>query len=166
MAMDDLDKANTDACRQYQAYYDSALCQHVGFKTPEPTAGQDVNDYRADCMNIFRRAFLPRSHELGRIRYHNLVDSNQMNTFNEFERQNIEACKVEAFNPRYVPPGEFRMIEKRNPYGQVSERVFIGQDSFVKQMNRPGRLVTAWGPRRDSTGRPVTQGPTFLRRAS
>jgi hypothetical protein len=110
MTATDINKANMDACRKFQAYYDEALCRHVGFKTPEPTVGQDVNDYRADCNNIFRKTFLPQTHALGKIKYHQLVDTNHMVTFNELEKQNIAACKVEAFNPSYVPAGELRMM--------------------------------------------------------
>jgi hypothetical protein len=78
----------------------------------------------------------------------------------------LTTARQEAFNPQYVPPGEFRMIAKRDPYGHETERVFIGPESFIKQLTRPGRRVVAWGPRRDHTGAPVSQGPTFLRRAS
>jgi hypothetical protein len=155
----DLNKANLDACRKYQAYYDEALCRHVGCQTPQPVAGQDVNKYRADCNNIFRKTFLPQTHSLGKIRYHHLVDHNQMVTFTELEKQNIAACRVEAFNPAYVTPGEFRMIIKRDPFGHETERVFIGPESFVKQMTRPGRRVVSF----NTPNGPVDAGGRFLR---
>jgi hypothetical protein len=80
-------------------------------------------------------------------------------SFRHVEKMMLADCNVEAHNPMHVPPGQFKMIERRNPYGQVSERVFIGQDCFVKQMGRPGRRVISF----NTTNGPVDAGGRFLR---
>jgi hypothetical protein len=73
-----LNQYNMDACRKYQAYYDEHLCRHVGFATPQPTADEEINHYRARCMNAFKRAFLPPVHDLYKIGYHALVRDDQI----------------------------------------------------------------------------------------
>jgi hypothetical protein len=162
--MADINKMNMDACRKYQAHYDEHLSRHVGFQTPQPSVGEHVNHYRARCMNAFARAFLPPIHDLYKIGYHKLmrdaVRDDNMVAFNNFEKMNIEACKVEAFNPNYVAPGEFRMISKRNQFGHETERVFIGPEHFVKQMGRPGRRVVTF----NTPQGPMTPGGQYIRR--
>jgi hypothetical protein len=83
-----------------------------------------------------------------------------MTMFNEFEKQNIAACRVEAFNPNYVEPGQFRMIEVRDAYGNVSERRFVGSEHFVKAMGRPGRRVVSF----NTSSGPMTPSGQFIGR--
>jgi hypothetical protein len=149
-----LEAKNLDACRRFQAYYDDSLCRHVGIRAPQPTAGEDINHFRARSLNLFKRIFLPPVHEY-HVGYHQLARADAT-AFNNFERSMLEACRVEAYNPAHVPPGELRMIEERNPYGQVTMRKFIGQEHFVKQMGRPGRRVIKFRQPVDWSGRALT----------
>ena len=71
-SMETLERANMDAAREYQSYYDEALCRRVGVKAPEPGAGQDVNDYRCEALRTFKRMFLPQNHELYQVQYRQL----------------------------------------------------------------------------------------------
>ena len=60
-----------------------------------------------------------------------------------FEEMLLPACKTEAFNPLTVPKGEIREVVKTDANG-LKVRHFIGQDSFVKFMGRPGRRVVSF----------------------
>ena len=60
------------------------------------------------------------------------------------EPQVLNAVIVEANNPNTVLPGEFRQIEERDDFGALLVRRFIGPESFVKQMGRPGRRVVSF----------------------
>jgi hypothetical protein len=63
---------------------------------------------------------------------------------------------TEANNPKNVPPGEIRKIERLDETGRVRCIDWIGQDSFVKQMMRPGRRVLSFTTDRgrfDANGR-------------
>jgi len=55
----------------------------------------------------------------------------------------LPACRTEAFNPLTVPRGEIREVVKTDVNG-LKVRNFIGQESFVKQMMRPGRRVVSF----------------------
>jgi hypothetical protein len=149
-----LEAENLDACRKFQAYYDETLCRHVGIHAPQPTAGEDVNHFRARSLNLFKRTFLPPVHDLY-IGYHALAKQSTV-AFNNFEKDCLAACKVEANNPAHVPLGELRKIEERDPYGQVRLVRFIGQESFVKQMGRAGRRVVKFRQPVDWSGRALT----------
>src|SRR5215471_15565889 len=53
-------------------------------------------------------------------------------------------ARVESpFNPLTVPKGEIREVVKTDVNG-LKVRHFIGQDSFVKFMGRPGRRVVSF----------------------
>jgi hypothetical protein len=66
MVMADIDKMNMDACRKYQAHYDEHLSRHVGFQTPQPSVGENVNHYRARCMKMIAKRD-PFGHETERV---------------------------------------------------------------------------------------------------
>jgi hypothetical protein len=84
-----------------------------------------------------KRTFLPQNHPLYEVQYRELkADALQV-----FEPQLLNACVVEANNPAHVEPGELRKIEELDDYGKVKIVRWIGQESFVKQMGRPGRRV-------------------------
>ena len=61
-----------------------------------------------------------------------------------FGPQLLEAAVKEANNPAHVPPGELRKIERLDETGRVRYIDWIGQDSFVKDMMRPGRRVVSF----------------------
>jgi hypothetical protein len=60
------------------------------------------------------------------------------------EPQLLQACVVEANNPVHVPTGELRKVEELDEFGKLKTIRWIGQESFVKAMGRPGRRVTSF----------------------
>ena len=125
-----------DASRKFQAYYDEVL-RKVGMRAPEPTLDQSVNDYRRETLRTLKRTFLPPVHELYQVQYRQL----KADALGVLEKQLLDACVVEANNPAHVPPGELRKVEEFDQYGQVKTINWIGGESFVKAMGRPGRRV-------------------------
>ena len=128
-----------DAARKFQAFYDETL-RKVGMRAPQPVLGQTVNTYRRETLRTLKRTFLPQNHELYRIQFRGLP----ADVLNPFEAQLLSAVVVEANNPIHVPVGELRKIEELDEYGKLKTIRWIGQESFVKQMGRPGRRVTSF----------------------
>jgi hypothetical protein len=161
--MSTLEKDNSEACRRFQEYYDTELCRHVGARAPQPTPGMDVNEYRGDACRQFKRTYLPQVHDLYKVNFRGLADptgetaesyKNNLKALGIFETQLLAACRTEAENPRNIPAGEIRQITRFDEYGQVKTIDHIGQESFVKQMMRPGRRVVACCTPVDDYGRP------------
>src|SRR5262249_4543008 len=128
-----------DAARKFQAFYDETL-RKVGMKAPQPVLGETLNHYRRETLRTLKRTFLPPAHDLYKVNYRGLkADALQV-----FEPQLLSACVTEANNPAHVPSGELRKIEKLDEFGKVKTIEFVGQESFVKQMTRPGRRVVSF----------------------
>src|SRR6516165_6848137 len=125
-----------DAARKFQAYYDEVL-RKVGMRAPQPVLGTTVNDYRRETLRNLKRTFLPQNHDLYQVQFRQLP----ADVLQVFEPQLLSAVVTEANNPAHVPPGELRKIEEMDEYGKVKTIKWIGQESFVKQMGRPGRRV-------------------------
>jgi hypothetical protein len=123
--------------RYYQRLYDDTL-QKVGQRAPAPILGQSVNDYRREQLRNMKKAWL-QNHSLYRVNMRGLPDE----IVPQFEAQVLEAVPIEAFNPLNVPKGEIREVVQIQPNGQKIHN-FVGQDSFVKFMNRPGRRVVGF----------------------
>jgi hypothetical protein len=123
----------------------------VGLRASPPTAGQSANHYLAEQCRFLKRQFLPQNHPLYKVNYRKIRDDSTI--LNGFVPQLLEAVVTEAFNPNNVEPGEFRKIERRDEYGQVKFVEFIGPESFVKQMGRPGRRVVSTCCPVDHSGR-------------
>jgi hypothetical protein len=128
-----------NASQKFQAYYDDTL-RKVGMRAPQPTLGQTVNDYRRETLRTLKRAFLPQAHDLYQVQYRQL----EADALQVFEPQLLSACVVEANNPAHVPPGELRKVEELDEYGKLKTIKWVGQESFVKQMMRPGRRVKSF----------------------
>lgn len=126
-----------DACRHFQAYYDDAL-RKVGARAPQPTLGVRVDDYRRETLRNLKRTFLPQNHSLYGVNCRGLPSD----ALGVFEPQILEAAVKEADNPAHVPAGEIRKIERLDETGRVQMIDWIGQQSFVRDMTRPGRRVT------------------------
>jgi hypothetical protein len=60
------------------------------------------------------------------------------------EPQLLSAAVTEANNPAHVPPGELGKIERLDEYGKLKCIDWIGKESFVKAMTRPGRRVLSF----------------------
>ena len=128
-----------NAARKFQAYYDETL-RKVGMRAPQPTLGQTVNNYRRETLRTLKRTFLPEVHELYKVQFRGLP----ADILNPFEAQLLNAVVVEANNPIHVPPGELRKVEELDEFGKLKTIRWIGQESFVKQMMRPGRRVKSF----------------------
>jgi len=128
-----------DAARKFQEFYDNTL-RKVGMRAPQPVLGTTVNDYRRETLRTLKRTFLPQNHELYRIQFRGLP----ANVLNPFEAQLLNAVVVEANNPAHVPPGELRKIEELDEYGKLKTIRWVGRESFVKEMGRPGRRVKSF----------------------
>jgi hypothetical protein len=128
-----------DASRKFQEFYDNTL-RRVGMRAPEPTLGQSVNDYRRKVLLMAKKTFLPRSHELRQFS----LDDVKPDALGVLEPQFLQAFVKEANNPQNVPEGELRKIERLDEYGKVKTIDWIGRESFVRAMTRPGRRVTSF----------------------
>jgi|SRR6516164_8957631 len=128
-----------DAARKFQAFYDETL-RKVGMRAPQPVLGETVNHYRRETLRTIKRTFLPQNHPLYQVQMRGL----RSDALQALEPQVLQACVVEANNPAHVPPGELRKIEEYDQYGKVRMINWIGQESFVKQMMRPGRRVKSF----------------------
>jgi hypothetical protein len=140
-----------DASRQFQAYYDETL-RRVGTRAPAPVLGQSVNDYRRETLRQLKRTFLPPAHDLYQVQYRSL----RPDALQALEPQLLTAVVAEANNPAHVKPGELKKIEELDETGALRMIRFVGQESFVKQMMRPGRRVLSFTTDRgrfDASGR-------------
>jgi hypothetical protein len=140
-----------DASRKFQAYYDESL-RNVGVRVPAPLLNQTCNDYRRETLRNLKRTFLPQNHDLYQVQYRKLPSD----ALSIFEPQLLKACVDEANNPAHVPPGEIRKIERLDETGRVRCIDWVGQESFVKQLMRPGRKVLSFTTDRgrfDASGR-------------
>jgi hypothetical protein len=140
------------AARQFQEYYDSTLRQ-VGTRAPAPSLGVSVNDYRRETLRTLKHTFLPPAHDLFKVQYRAL----KADALDALEPQLLKAVVTEAVNPAHVPVGQLKKIERFDEYGKVKCIDFIGQESFVKQMGRPGRKVVRFLAPADGAGRAIRE---------
>jgi hypothetical protein len=128
-----------DAARRFQEFYDQTL-RRVGMRAPEPVLGQTCNDYRRETLRNLKRTFLPPAHDLYQVQFRQL----KADALGIFEPQLLTACVTEANNPVHVPLGELRKVEELDEFGKLKTIKWIGQESFVKAMGRPGRRVKSF----------------------
>jgi hypothetical protein len=127
-----------EASRRWQEHYQKEV-EEIGLNIPSPTLGQSTNDYRRETMRLLKKTFIPPTHDLYKVNMRGLP----ADVLSEFEEMLLPACRTEAFNPLTVPRGEIREVVKTDANG-LKVRHFIGQESFVKQMMRPGRRVISF----------------------
>jgi hypothetical protein len=85
------------------------------------------------------KRLLPDDHELRNIQVRRMP----ADALEVFDPQLCRACRQEAYNPNTVPPGEFRIVPELDSNG-LKINTFVGPESFVKQMTRPGRRVLSF----------------------
>jgi hypothetical protein len=68
------------------------------------------------------------------------------------EPQVYAACKQSASRPDSVAPGEMREVVRINPQNGHKEIHFLGPESFVREMGRPGRKVVSFMHRYNTSG--------------
>jgi hypothetical protein len=143
-----------DAARKYQAFYDEKL-RDIGLKAPQPTLGETVNHYRREVLRTIKRTFLPQSHQYYKVQMRNLPPD----ALQGFEPLVLKAAVEEANNPQNVPVGELRKIERFDETGRTRCIDWIGRESFVRAMGRPGRKVVSF----NTPQGPVSASGMFLR---
>jgi hypothetical protein len=117
------------------------LLRKVGRRAPEPTLGQSELDYRKETCRMMKRAFLPQNHKLYQVNWRGIKSDSVLNAL---EPDLLSAVLVEAWNPAHVSQGQLLQRDIVDDTGRVKERRSIGQESFVKQMGRPGRRVVSF----------------------
>jgi hypothetical protein len=127
-----------DASRKWQEFYQREV-EDIGLNIPPPTLGQTTNSYRREMMRLLKKTFIPATHDLYQVQMRGLP----ADALPVIEQALLPACKTEAFNPATVPLGEIREVVMTDASG-LKIRNFIGQESFVKQMMRPGRRVVSF----------------------
>jgi hypothetical protein len=133
-----LENEHFAGCRRWQEHYQNAVASIDG-RIPAPVFGQSVNEYRTEVLRLLKRTFLPQNHDLYRINYRGL--KNDSAALAALEPQLLREVVVQANNPANVPRGELREIKEFDRTGTLMSSRFIGQESFVKAMTRPGRRV-------------------------
>jgi hypothetical protein len=127
-----------DAARKFQAYFDDAL-REVGLRAPAPVLGETVNRYRREVLRTIKKTFL-QNHKFGAINCRGIP----ADILPGIEPQILQAAVTEANNPQNVPVGEIRAINRLDETGRVRCIDFVGRESFVKAMGRPGRKVVSF----------------------
>jgi hypothetical protein len=135
-----------ESARVFQARADAAF-EPWGFRAPQPLIGQDPQDYRRELCIMAKRQ-LPYGHKL---RIKNLKKLPR-DVFEVYEPEIYDACREAASRPDSVAPGEIRQIVKHNPTTGHREVHYIGGESFVKDMGRPGRRVVSFMHRYNTSG--------------
>src|SRR6516162_2839678 len=125
---------------KYREYYNKELSD-IGFEAPTPKADQTGGNYRRTTLQHFADRFLPQLHEFAKMNYLEMP----YDVLKIFEPQVLKACVKEYQNPNNVPLGELRAIPKRDLLTNTVQAIdFIGRESFVKAMGRPGRRVVSF----------------------
>jgi hypothetical protein len=124
-----------------------------GMRAPAPTLGCDPDTYRRDLL-IKAKKLIPGSNELRHVQVRQLPRE----ALSAFEDQIYPAARATAYSADSVPAGEMRKVEEKDSNGMTMIR-WIGQESFVKAMGRPGRRVLGFrfpdGTFRNTNGRVV-----------
>jgi hypothetical protein len=142
------------AARKYQEYFDNAL-RDVGMRAPQPTLGQTQNDYIRETLRTLKRTFLPQNHRYYKINMRGLP----ADVLQNYVPMVLNAAVAAANDPSHLAPGEIRAINRLDETGRVRYIDFIGQESFVRAMTRPGRKVVSF----NTPSGPVGANGMFLR---
>ena len=140
------------SARLFQERYERAL-EPWNRRAPSPVLGQSVDSYRRETLVQMKR-LLPDDHELRNIQVRRMPSD----ALDVFDGQLCQACRQEAYNPNTVAPGDFRIVPEVDSNGMKMNR-FVGPESFVKQMGRPGRRVVSF----NTSNGPMDASGRFLR---
>jgi hypothetical protein len=95
------------------------------------------------------RDHLPSSHPL----HITGIDRHMpMDVVETWERQIYPACRATGLSNDSVPPGQMREVETRDPRNGQRIINFLGKESFVKAMGRPGRQVISFMHKFNTSG--------------
>jgi hypothetical protein len=143
--------------KDYQARADSVFAEW-GFRAPQPTLDCNPEDYRRDLC-VMAKKQLPYSNDrpspdhtatfrdLRKLKLWSMSPE----VFAAFEPQIYDACAKAVARNDTVPPGEMRMVRRKDPQTGQEMILFYGQRSFVADLGRPGRRVIKF---RTSDGAP------------
>jgi hypothetical protein len=129
-------KYQQDAIRSDQERFDRALAK-IGERARAPILGESRNDYRREQLREIKRRHLA-NHELYKVNMRGLPDGPALDNV---ERMVCDAAVSEYWNPRNVPLGEIQERKRFDDFGRLQSIDWLGQESFVKFMGRPGRRV-------------------------
>ena len=113
-----------------------AVYQGFGQRAPRPLEGEELLSYRKRLA----RQLKAHSPNWKNTKFGKLDDE----TFSTIETQVYADATTAASNPVDLNPGELRMVTKIDPTTGLRTNVFYGNESFVKQMGRPGRRVASF----------------------
>ena len=131
-------KYQQDAIRSDQERFDQALVK-IGERAPAPVLGQTRTEYRQETLRAIKKRHLT-NHDLYKVNMRGLTGQ----ALDNIEPMVLQAAVDEYWNPRNVPLGEIHERKRMDENGRVRCIEFLGQESFVKFMGRPGRRVTGW----------------------
>jgi hypothetical protein len=135
----DQQRHRQNALRTHQSRYDEVLRQ-VGRRAREPVLGESELDYRREVCRDMKMAFLPQNHPLYKVNWRGL----RADALGALEPDLLKAVPVEAFNPLNFEPGQLVPREVVDEYGKTKVIKWVGRESFVKAMGRPGRKVVSF----------------------
>jgi hypothetical protein len=158
------EQARSDAwrCREIAGIYDDAFRAH-GVETPPPRDDERPSAYRRRLFNRLVRK-LPDRHDLAGVRADELPAGQ---AFVTFEAMLLQAAKQEGEKPSFDNlPRDGSMIARHRVDADTGQKIteYYGRRSFIGDLNRPARRVTAILNPKDNTviwGRPLRQQPTF-----
>ena len=107
-------------------------------RAPAPVLGESFDSYRRNVA-VKLKKLLPADHQLRKVQFRRMDDY----VLGNFEPQLYKAVRDAAHDPSTVPPGEFRKVIETDQGGTRFTK-WIGQESFVKAMGRPGRRVVSF----------------------
>ena len=125
-----------NAIRSDQERFDQALIK-IGERAPAPVLGQTRTEYRQETLRAIKRRHLT-NHDLYKVNMRGLTGQ----ALDNIEPMVLQAAVDEYWNPRNVPLGEIHERKRYDDLGRLQSIDFLGQESFVKFMGRPGRRVT------------------------
>jgi hypothetical protein len=123
--------------RAIQERADNAL-EPWGLRVRGPTLGENPDTYRRDLL-IQAKKLLPGDNELRHVQIRQLPSD----ALRQFEDMIYPAARAAAYSADSVPDGQMRAIEETDKNGLKMTR-WIGKESFVKAMGRPGRRVLSF----------------------
>jgi hypothetical protein len=113
-----------------------AVFASFGERAPRPLEGEVLFDYRKRLATKLKK----HSSTWGKVKLSELPQS----AFDIAENTIYNDATSAAANPVDLKAGELRMVTKIDPATGVRSNVFYGNESFVKQMGRPGRRVQSF----------------------
>ena len=127
-----------DAARVIQERYNSAF-EPWDRRADAPTIGADFYEYQRD-LAVKAKKYLPEDHQLRKLQYRRMPND----VFQQFEPQLLKAVRDAAHDPDTVPLGQMRRVVEVDGNTGMKIVKWIGRESFVKDMTRPGRRVASF----------------------